>query len=137
MSAGVRIKDITDFQGARSNQLVGFGLVVGLDNTGGKSPFTQKVAVDLRRLLDRMVQSDSPYDVQPPRAIAKRAHWVTPDLVCEVSFTEWTTDGMIRHPVFHGIRQDKRAGDVRRETAASPAESHVLSPAKRRKATRR
>src|SRR5947208_46804 len=45
--ADVRIKDITDFQGARSNQLVGFGLVVGLDNTGGKSPFTQKVAVDM------------------------------------------------------------------------------------------
>lgn len=48
--AGARIKDITDLEGARSNQLVGFGLVVGLDNTGGRSQFTQRVAVDM---LDR------------------------------------------------------------------------------------
>ena len=82
--------------------------------------FTQKGATDLRRLLDRIAQTSSPYDVQPPRAIAKRAHWVTPGLVCEVSFTEWTSDGMIRHPVFHGIRQDKRARDVRREKVATP-----------------
>jgi flagellar P-ring protein precursor FlgI len=45
--AGTRIKDITDIEGARSNQLVGFGLVVGLDNTGGRSQFTQQVAVDM------------------------------------------------------------------------------------------
>jgi flagellar P-ring protein precursor FlgI len=45
--AGVRIKDITELEGARSNQLVGFGLVVGLDGTGGKGSFTQQVAVDM------------------------------------------------------------------------------------------
>ena len=45
--AEVRIKDITELEGARSNQLVGFGLVVGLDNTGGKGPFTQQTAVDM------------------------------------------------------------------------------------------
>src|SRR5437764_15320880 len=44
---GVRIKDITELEGARSNQLVGFGLVVGLDGTGSKSSFTQQVAVDM------------------------------------------------------------------------------------------
>ncbi len=45
--AGVRIKDVTDLEGARNNQLTGFGLVVGLDGTGGKSLFTQQVAVDM------------------------------------------------------------------------------------------
>jgi len=45
--AGVRIKDITDLEGARSNQLVGFGLVVGLEGTGSQSVFTQQVAVDM------------------------------------------------------------------------------------------
>jgi len=45
--AGVRIKDITDLDGARGNQLVGFGLVVGLDGTGSKSGFTQQVAADM------------------------------------------------------------------------------------------
>src|SRR5437879_4129610 len=45
--AGIRIKDITDLDGARSNQLVGFGLVVGLEGSGSKSLFTQQVAVDM------------------------------------------------------------------------------------------
>ncbi len=43
----VRIKDITSLQGARSNQLIGFGLVVGLDGTGSRSIFTRQVAVDM------------------------------------------------------------------------------------------
>jgi flagellar P-ring protein precursor FlgI len=45
--AGVRIKDITDIEGARGNQLIGFGLVVGLEGTGSQSVFTQQVAVDM------------------------------------------------------------------------------------------
>jgi len=49
--AGVRIKDITDFEGARSNQLYGFGLVVGLDNTGSRSSFTQRVVIDMLQKL--------------------------------------------------------------------------------------
>src|SRR5579883_104218 len=49
--AGARIKDITDLEGARSNQLYGFGLVVGLNGTGGRSRFTQQVAVDMMKRL--------------------------------------------------------------------------------------
>ena len=49
--AGVRLKDITDLQGARANQLYGFGLVIGLNNTGGKSLFTQQVATDMLQRL--------------------------------------------------------------------------------------
>jgi flagellar P-ring protein precursor FlgI len=46
-AAGTRIKDITEFEGDRSNQLMGIGLVVGLANTGGRSLATQQMAVDL------------------------------------------------------------------------------------------
>jgi bifunctional non-homologous end joining protein LigD len=42
-------------------------------------------------------------------------HWVTPRLVAEVRFTEWTADGLIRHPVFVGLREDKAPLDVHRE----------------------
>src|SRR5436190_3134050 len=49
---GVRIKDITELEGARSNQLVGFGLVVGLEGSGSKSTFTQQVAVDMLTRFD-------------------------------------------------------------------------------------
>jgi len=44
--------------------------------------------------------------------------WVNPELIAQVRFTEWTDDGMLRHPVFLGLRRDKRAKDVVRE--ASP-----------------
>lgn len=46
-SAQVRIKDITEVSGAQQNQLIGLGLVVGLDQTGSRSTFTQQLAVDL------------------------------------------------------------------------------------------
>jgi len=42
--------------------------------------------------------------------------WVQPIAVVEVSFTEWTPDGHVRHPKFHGVRYDKPAKEVRRES---------------------
>src|SRR5258708_955606 len=54
--AQVRIKDITDLEGARSNQLYGFGLVVGLDGTGSRSTFTQQVAVDMLQKMNVTAQ---------------------------------------------------------------------------------
>ena len=45
--------------------------------------------------------------------------WVKPDLVCQVRFTEWTDDGLLRHPVFLGLRRDKSAREVVREAPSS------------------
>jgi bifunctional non-homologous end joining protein LigD len=47
----------------------------------------------------------------------RKVTWVKPELVCQVRFTEWTSDGLLRHPVFLGLRRDKSARDVVRETA--------------------
>lgn len=58
--AQVRVKDVTDVAGARSNQLIGFGLVVGLDGTGSRSTFTQQVAVDMMQRLGVTTQIFSP-----------------------------------------------------------------------------
>jgi bifunctional non-homologous end joining protein LigD len=44
--------------------------------------------------------------------------WVKPELVAQVRFTEWTDDGLLRHPVFLGLRHDKSAKDVVRESPA-------------------
>lgn len=44
-------------------------------------------------------------------------HWVAPELVGQVGFTEWTGDGLLRHPRFQGLRQDKSAREVTRETS--------------------
>jgi bifunctional non-homologous end joining protein LigD len=48
----------------------------------------------------------------------RKVTWIKPELVCQVRFTEWTDDGMLRHPVFLGLRRDKSAKEVVRE--ASP-----------------
>jgi bifunctional non-homologous end joining protein LigD len=48
----------------------------------------------------------------------KRCHWLEPKLVCQIKFSEWTRDGKLRHPVFLGLREDKEAEEVVRETAA-------------------
>jgi bifunctional non-homologous end joining protein LigD len=44
------------------------------------------------------------------------AHWVRPELVAQIGFTEWTRDGKLRHPRYQGLRTDKNPGDVVRET---------------------
>ncbi len=63
------------------------------------------------------------------------AHWVTPDLVAQVRFTESTDDGKLRHPVYQGLRDDKDARSVVRETPAigeARAKARSLPPEARR-----
>jgi bifunctional non-homologous end joining protein LigD len=51
-------------------------------------------------------------DHAPPESL----HWVEPKLVAEITYLTWTADGLLRHTVYVGLREDKPAGDVRRET---------------------
>src|SRR5581483_5554047 len=67
-SAQVRIKDITDVAGVRSNQLFGFGLVVGLDGTGSRSTFTQQIAVDM---LQRMGTATQIFSQLPSESVMR------------------------------------------------------------------
>ncbi len=67
-SAQVRIKDVTDVSGSRSNQLFGFGLVVGLDGTGSRSTFTQQIAVDM---LQRMGTSTQIFSQLPAESVIR------------------------------------------------------------------
>jgi bifunctional non-homologous end joining protein LigD len=60
------------------------------------------------------INKPSRFQHNPPHATAV---WMKPELVCEVSFTEMTTDGIMRHPSFEAIRTDKNAEDVIREKA--------------------
>lgn len=59
------------------------------------------------------VNSPSRFRPDPPRA---EATWLKPELVCEVSYRELTSDGIMRHPSFKGMRTDKKAKQVTRET---------------------
>ncbi|MEL7685542.1 DNA ligase D [Citromicrobium bathyomarinum] len=86
---------------------------------------------DLDRLgskLDRIERKTPPLDV--PKAEARKAHWVTPNLVAEIAYAELTAEGRVRHASFLGLRQDKEAkdvGDERKNTAPSPAASVEIS----------
>jgi bifunctional non-homologous end joining protein LigD len=67
----------------------------------------------LRAVLEGIETDRNPF---PPRAVPGRTnHWVKPELVAEVSFSEWTATDSIRHPVFQGLRKDKPAKSVVRE----------------------
>ncbi len=74
--------------------------------------YTQAARRELFRRLapDRV---DAPAVADPPRL--REARWVRPRLVAQVAFTEWTADGRLRHPSFHGLRDDKRPEDCGRE----------------------
>ena len=72
----------------------------------------------LRELSQRLkpLRRATPVVQNPPLgAEAKNAQWVEPQLVAEVSFTELTSDGRLRHPSFQGLREDKSAASVVRE----------------------
>jgi hypothetical protein len=63
-----------------------------------------------------------PVDVPPPRTsrfgsplVLSRVHWVRPELVAEVTYLTWTDDGLLRHVVYQGLRDDKPASQVRRD----------------------
>jgi len=81
--------------------------------------FSHTVALELRRRLNAIEQKSCPFDPPPEGRLGKTAHWVKPQLVCQVVFTEWTADGKIRHPSFLGLRTDKKPKEVSRERASS------------------
>jgi bifunctional non-homologous end joining protein LigD len=68
----------------------------------------------LRHQLDRLEQTASPF-APAQRIHEPRVHWVKPTLVAQVGFSEWTADGLLRHPRYLGLREDKDAGEVVRE----------------------
>jgi len=80
---------------------------VGHTGTG----FSEKELARLAKLLKAIATKTSPFAA--PIASNETPHWVRPDLVAQVRFTEWTSDRKLRHPVYLGLRDDKTATDVR------------------------
>lgn len=115
----------TDPQGARAGLgalLMGYHengdfVYAGKVGTGFSDQFLQELARELKDLK----QSASPFTRgDPPHG--KAVHWVKPKLVAELAFSEWTQNGMLRHPRFEGLRMDKGASKVKRERPQSAGE---------------
>lgn len=119
-------------QGSRE----GFGaLALGYYERPGRLKYAGRVgtgftAASLRALTRKFAplrRGQAPFATPVPASEARHVQWLAPTLVAEVQFTGWTRDGHLRHPVFHGLREDKSASAVRREAPRA-------APASRRKA---
>lgn len=106
----------TEPQGSRA----GFGaLIVGYHENGvlryaGKvgTGYDHATLRALRARMDTMTQDVSPFADPVPEPTA---HWIRPELVVHVGFSEWTRDGRLRHPRFGGLRTGKPPAEVVRE----------------------
>lgn len=74
--------------------------------------FDRATLLSLRERLGRLRTADPPFEGRVREAGAR---WVRPELVAQIDFTEWTRDGMLRHPRFLGLRDDKKPQDVVRQ----------------------
>ncbi|MEO8289576.1 MAG: DNA ligase D [Gaiellaceae bacterium] len=86
--------------------------------------FTEKEIDKLLARLRPLERKSSPFGYVPkmPKVRKDDIVWVTPKLVCEVEFAEWTHDGRLRAPSYQGLRDDKTSEEVRRER---PVESEI------------
>lgn len=99
-------------------------LIVGIPDGAGRlvyaghvgTGFTDRFLAELTARLRADETDESPFAEPLPRMHAKDAHYVRPLLVGEVSFSEWTRDGSMRHPAWRGLRPDKGPADVVRES---------------------
>ncbi|MEP6697221.1 MAG: non-homologous end-joining DNA ligase [Pseudonocardiales bacterium] len=81
--------------------------------------FTDAMLDDLARRLGPLQRKTPPVEGTIPRPIARDARWVSAKLVGEVEFSEWTSDGRLRHPSWRGLRPDKSPNEVTRESGSS------------------
>jgi bifunctional non-homologous end joining protein LigD len=103
-------------QGARSGTIG--ALLLGIPGPDGLryvgrvgTGFDEQTLSDLQHRLGRSSRKTSPF-LDVPRDAAREAHWVTPRLVGEVSFAEWTSSGHLRQPSWRGLRTDKTPQEV-------------------------
>jgi bifunctional non-homologous end joining protein LigD len=95
-----------------------------IGHTGGK--INEISLKDLRDKLDKIETSNSPFEerVAPNAPV----HWVKPIMVCEVTFQEWTEAGIMRIPIFEGLREDKDSHDVSIEKSKQTKKEIKKSP---------
>ncbi|MFN7137832.1 MAG: ATP-dependent DNA ligase, partial [Limisphaerales bacterium] len=88
--------------------------------------FNQALLASLHKQFQKLIRTDCPFANLPEKRVGrfgqgitgaemKRCSWVEPKLVCQISFTEWTMDNHLRHPVFLGLREDKTVREVHKE----------------------
>lgn len=85
--------------------------------------FDSKLLEIVYHKLIPLIRKKSPFKKEPEANEA--VTWVKPQLVCEVSFAEWTKDNRMRQPIFHGLRTDKIPKSIKKEMAELPPKAGV------------
>jgi bifunctional non-homologous end joining protein LigD len=94
--------------------------------------FTDETLRELTKELKQRRTKESPFAAPLTAAQRRGVTWVKPELVGEIEFTEWTDEGLLRHPSFQGLREDKSPRQITREEAtAVPRASHRASASSR------
>ncbi|HZW12957.1 MAG TPA: DNA ligase D [Noviherbaspirillum sp.] len=91
--------------------------------------FDQNSLHAIYKQLKPLEQEKPPFPQTPAGIPRAHVHWVKPSLVAEVSFAEWTQDGLVRQAVFDGIRADKPAREIQREQAVHTSEKRTRAKA--------
>jgi len=91
------------------------GKLIYVGHTG--SGFTEKTLNEVYKKLKPLIISKPPFAQKPKTNMP--CTWVKPQLVCEVKFSEWTKDNILRQPIFMGMREDKDPKDVQKEKAVT------------------
>lgn len=104
--------------------------------------FDQRSLGELHAKFLPLVHSKSPFaNLSGTTGQARDVTWLKPSLVAQVEFSNWTNDGMLRHPSFQGLREDKPAAEVVRDnTVSAPvieSASEAQTMAKRRSSARK
>ena len=99
--------------------------------------FDQRTLSSLSKMLRQREIDETPFELASPRG--RTLHWIKPELVCEVSFAEWTREGSLRAPVFQGLREDKDPQTIVAEREEWVEGDHVVhaAPAKPAKTKRK
>lgn len=97
-----------------SSLLVGVYVEDALAYAGTVGVSGGQAATGLLRRLEALKTDSSPFELGSPRG-GRSVHWVTPELVAEIEFAEWTAKDRLRQATFKGLRDDKNPRDVRRE----------------------
>jgi bifunctional non-homologous end joining protein LigD len=106
---------------SESDKRRGFRSLLLAIKDGRKLTYAGKVGTGFNAgLIEELMERMEPLavgkaPVEVPRADRKGAHWIEPKLVAEIAYAQFTDDGILRHPSFIGLREDKPAKDVVRE----------------------
>jgi bifunctional non-homologous end joining protein LigD len=92
--------------------------------------FSDTLLVRLRKRLDDLTQTSRPIKTLPKGAVVKGVHWTRPELVAEVRYAGWTSDAVLRHAAFIGLREDKGPKEVVRDMPSSTSEAKPAARAK-------